>query len=49
MVHTIIEAIGFCLFLLGGASMNSGSLVLPSIMVIGGLAIVALTARRYEV
>ena len=49
MLHTALEFIGIAFFLVGGSAIGNGSFVIPSIMVIGGLAITAFTVRRYGI
>lgn len=41
-----MEYIGFALFLIGGAGMDSESILIPAIMVLVGLTILYLSAKR---
>ena len=41
-----MAAIGFALFFLGAAGMDSERMFVPAMMVLGGMALIWMTARR---
>ena len=45
-IRKIAEYIGFVMFLIGGAGMNSKSVFIPVIMALAGLAILYISAKR---
>ena len=44
----IVEAIAMMLFLTGASAMDSTRVAIPSMMVIGGIAIIFITERSYN-
>ena len=45
-IRKIAEYIGFVMFLIGGAGMDSDKVFIPAVMVLSGLAILYIFAKR---
>lgn len=44
-MRTALEAIGMCLFLAGGAAMDSPSILIPVIMIFAGMALLTISFK----